>query len=89
MSQNRWVEVDPIFVIQDLYFLKSLSKVALIETREASYIRKKHIHAEAFANFFQYHISGDQEKIDILQKWFPVSWPKFLKLLDSIITKES
>lgn len=69
--------------LQDLFYLSSKGKVGYIQTRKPGYLTEDKIHKEAFANFFEIHLSQD-ERVEILQKYFKYSYTKFLKILKTI-----
>ncbi|WOE69103.1 phage minor head protein [Hydrogenimonas thermophila] len=69
--------------LQDLFYLSSKGKIGYIQTREPEYLTEDKIHKEAFANFFEIHLSQDK-RVEILQKYFKYSYTKFLKILKAI-----
>ena len=68
--------------IQDLFYLSSKGEIGY-KTRKLSYLTDDKIHKEAFANFFEIYLSQD-ERIEILQKYFKYSYTKFLNILKAI-----
>jgi len=70
--------------LHDLFYLTSGGKAGIPTRDETDLHKEALIHLEAFANFFQYHISGNEEALEILRRFFPESLERFERLLDEI-----
>ena len=97
LDRSRWTKSESIaddlarysddVYFQDLFYLTSGGAVGE-QTRRDTYANKFRIHAEIFANFFLYHIADDTEKLGLIERYFPSTWPRFLQLIDRIKANE-
>jgi hypothetical protein len=97
LDRSRWAKSESItddlsrygndVYFQDLFFLTSGGQVGA-RTRRDAYAKKFTIHAEIFANFFLYYITNDEEKLKLIERYFPATWPRFIQLVERIKADE-